>query len=214
MNRDDRKAAKINIADREFRNSFEIWQGLSDIEDWKKDNFWRSVADFRNYYMKKSMPSAIINALPFDKQALLYKFWPYMLQDSKIYYLAHAWMNKGPSDLFGYDWWIPYFSEVGFLTNIDRDFPEEQQEIVLYRGAKPEWKAGMSWTEDKTFAELFASQSQEYKIYRISVRFKEVLGVFEGTAGTLDDADEGTLSVGIEYVLNPQKLGSRILELK
>lgn len=194
-----------------FWELFEIENGIDKFPQWKKDLFWDDARRLRERCAISNSPEyAIKNCLPFDKQSFLEKWWDKLDESNKKEYLIHVWLNKGSSMIFGYDWWIPFFSEVGFITN-DENLVLNDDKIVLYRGSLPWLKEGMSWTTNKEFAELFASQFPESNLYTIEVNKNELLGVFYGSAGTTDDVEN--VAYGYEYVLNSRKIEGKTSQL-
>lgn len=147
--------------------------------------FWEKVNLTRRKCMNTKNPKvAIHEAYSFDKQYFLAEWWSKLSTEEKKECLTHVWLNKGPSWLLGYDWWFPYFEEVGFMTNIEMARPTEK--VELYRGSLPYFKYGMSWTDDIKSAQLFSIQHEGAKIYKAVVSPESILGVFLGYAGTFD----------------------------
>lgn len=168
----------------------------------EENKFWDGIHLQRQMCLDSKDPLyAIYEAPPFDKQYFLAEWWDKLDIDDKKRYLTHVWLNKGPSFLLGYDWWFPYFKDVGFLTNCNADRPTK--EVVLYRGAFPFIKYGLSWTDDIELAKLFGSQHDESRVYKAVVKPESILGVIRGVAGY---AEEGKASsekyTGDEYVVN------------
>lgn len=192
-----------------FWKIFEWQYGIDKLPEWKRNLFWDQAAELRQRCWYSDSPeTSITECLPFDKQAMLNKWWPSLSIEDKKKYLIHVWLNKGTALMFGYGWWVPYFEETGFLTNYEIDVPEK---IRLYRGSLPWLRDGMSWTPDKEFATLFADQYEESSLYMIDAEKVDILGVFEGTAGIV--GDDSSVRIGIEYVLNSAKIVDRIIDI-
>lgn len=207
-----RKAMDENL--RIYWEVFENSTGINRLSKREQDYFWREASLTRiKCQQSNNAEYAITKALPFDKQAMLKRWWEYLSYDEKESLLTHVWLNKGPGILYGYDWWLPYFEDTGFITNSDIDYLDDKESITLYRGALPFLKCGMSWTPDREFAELFVDQYEESRLYSVKVEFSEVLGVFEGIAGTIDDYENGIVYHKIEYVLDAATLDGRVKEI-
>jgi hypothetical protein len=55
--------------------------------------------------------------------------------------------------------WADMFQEAGFVTDCrDVTAPDWETEVRLYRGCHPDWRLGMSWTDDLTVARWFANR--------------------------------------------------------
>lgn len=75
---------------------------------------------------------------------------------------ARLWMRCGPSPLLEADasFWRELFGRGGWAVNGRRDVTKVA-EIVLYRGAAPQWSRGWAWAEQRRVAELHASSNGE-----------------------------------------------------
>ncbi|WP_145524127.1 hypothetical protein [Virgibacillus sp. SK37] len=107
--------------------------------------------------------------------------------------------------LYGFDWWIPYFEDTGFITNCDASKPTKP--VVLYRGVEPFFRQGMSWSNNidmaKTFADSASLISNKY-VYGTIVQPESILAIFKGNAVNIDGSP--IKNHGIEYVVNHQQL--------
>lgn len=178
-----------------------------DTEKWSLEEtfYWNKVKRLREQCSASEDPEyAIFNAPYFDKQALLGKWWEHLTLEEKKEYLIHVWFNKADGTLYGFDWWLPFFEETGFITNTDACMPDEP--ITLYRGIEPFFKYGMSWTPEIDFARRFVDSvllMGEKKLYKAVVSPDNILAILKGNlvnyAGELD-------AVGVEYVVNHRTL--------
>lgn len=115
-----------------------------------------------------------------DVPPLLAERWPGLSGKEKEQWLAFAWQN---SDLYGeydYSWWLPFFKEVGYITNNRTEKPREA--VTLYRGALPEFKNGMSWTPKLWIAKFYRFQNNENgklkrRVYQVTVQPDLILGI-------------------------------------
>lgn len=150
---------------------------------------------------------AITKAVYFDKQYFLEKWWNELTAFDKEYYLKHVWANKADGNFYGFDWWLPYFKEVGFFSNIDIERPKEP--ITLYRGIEPHFKRGMSWTPTYEMALSFSKTVSLWeggkKVFKTIVQPESVLAILKGNGIESD----GTVwyEGGLEYIINHQELG-------
>ncbi|MRX56727.1 hypothetical protein GJU41_22550 [Bacillus idriensis] len=168
--------------------------------------YWKRVNNQREKCLDSKDPEyAILNAPYFDKQYHLQKWWEDLNDYDKKRFLIHVWFNKADGNLYGFDWWLPYFEEVGFISNIDETLPTEP--ITLYRGIEPLFMKGMSWTPQIEMARHFSesvSLMEDKKLFKTEVDPEYILAILEenavGYKGEL-------ITKGIEYVVNHQKLG-------
>lgn len=172
---------------------------------------WKKIEMQRNFCRRTTSAYASISMAPyFDKQYFLAKWWDKLNQEDKKSYLEMVWLQKGDCPIYGYDWWIPYFEEIGFIAN--NGFEKPLQPITLYRGSRPSYILGMSWTDQIEAAELFKNYSllgglPPKKIYKTVVQPESVLAIFSG----IDPKLHETLMVR-EYVLNHQHLNLSEIE--
>ncbi|MGE7932349.1 hypothetical protein [Viridibacillus arvi] len=76
----------------------------------KEKMYWASVR--RNFDYCNAVTNArasIVRAESFHKAYYLQKWWNTLTELEKEELLVHAWLNKGSSLLFGFDFWINYF---------------------------------------------------------------------------------------------------------
>ena len=75
---------------------------------------------------------------------------------------ARLWMRCGPSPLLEADaaFWRDLFTRGGYAVNGHRSVTK-LAEIVLWRGASPEWQRGWAWASERRVAELHASGNGE-----------------------------------------------------
>lgn len=195
-----------NVSRKQIQSDYLQWyrSAMGYVNYFDEEAFLSRINRQREMGVKFDNPYiAVHEAAPIDKQYFLGEWWDKLPQNSKRGYLIHVWLNKaGPSFMYGYDWWFPYFEEIGFITNYAIDKPTK--EIELYRGALPNFKRGMSWTPDKKFAELFVSQHKESKVYKATIKPESILGIFYGIAGSYDGKER---EAGLEYVVNYKEIG-------
>lgn len=106
--------------------------------------------------------------------------WSSMNDQEKVLNLANVWqayMVWGNRD---YDWWLPYFKEVGYFTNWWLEKPEDP--ITLYRGSFPEFKAGMSWTPHVSYAKIhrflkWRMEEDRGVVYKMVVNPDQILAI-------------------------------------
>ncbi|MBN6890035.1 hypothetical protein ACUXCC_005547 [Cytobacillus horneckiae] len=167
--------------------------------------YWKRLNNEREKCLASTDPEyAILRAPYFDKQLFLEKWWDKLNIEEKEKYLLHVWGNKGGGNLYGYDWWLPYFNEVGFLTNIDESLPTKP--VTLYRGVVPFFSNGMSWTSQIDLARHFANSFSimgEKKLYKTEVDPEDILGIVQGDVVNYNGKVEKN---GLEYVINHRKL--------
>lgn len=188
-----------------FRHTY----GLDKLSTYQEELFWDEARKQREWCWYSDSPEyAIMEAFPYDKPAMLEKWWEYLSFDDKQKYLISAWLGKGSAILVGYNWWVDKFKQVGYLTNTEIKY-EEIGPITLYRGSLPNLKVGMSWTPKVEFANLFKDQYRESKIYTIQAESSDILGIMEGIVRESDGKNHKI----IEYILDTHKLDDRIEEL-
>lgn len=140
-----------------------------------------------------------------DYQPLLEKWWDELDREEKEKYLTKTWFQKMDGFFMGLDWWIPYFQELGYITNCD--MPKPTEPIILYRGSEPFFRLGMSWTDNvdmaRAFSEFESLISNKY-IYRTIVQPESILAILRGDAVDVDGST--IVNHGLEYVVNHQDL--------
>lgn len=140
-----------------------------------------------------------------DMQALLEKWWNDLDNNAKEAYLIKTWFQKMDGHLYGLDWWLTYFDDVGYITNCD--VPRPSEPIVLYRGIEPPFRLGMSWTNNINMAETFAESesliSNKY-VYGTIVQPESILAIFKGNAVNVDGSP--LMDHGVEFVVNHRHL--------
>src|SRR5699024_491113 len=156
---------------------------------------------------------AIMKSPIYDRQYLLEKWWDKLSRNEKEKYLIYTWGNKIDGTMYGFDWWTPYFKELGYITNCGEPKPIEP--IVLYRGSEPFFRKGMSWTDDIEMAEGFAESwsfiSNKY-VYRMVVYPEQILGIVRGNAVDIYGRPQRN---GLEYILEYETLKTEdIYEIK
>jgi|SRR5699024_432256 len=174
--------------------------------------YWGKIRKIREKCLNSDDPTyAITNAPYFDKQYLLEKWWDDLDDTEKRHFLKVVWQNKGSSVMYGYDWWIPFFKDVGFIKDEDVNVPTEP--VVLYRGAIPDLKLGMPWSSNYDVAEAYAFHSLnlfgEKEIYKATINPESILAIFRGD---FVDQDGKPLVKGTEYVINHQMLDENTIE--
>lgn len=165
---------------------------------------WASVNLQRKLCLATQTAHVAVECAPvLDKQYFLAKWWNQVDIETKKTLLEHTWRNKMDGYFYGLDWWLPYFKEVGFITNCDKRIPTEP--ITLYRGTEPFFRQGMSWTSNINMAETFANTYSLFGdkfIYGTVVQPDSILGIFKG------NSKRG----GLEYVINHQHLNEDMIE--
>lgn len=166
------------------------------------------VERIRKQYDEIDNPHRIFEIAHFlDLQPLLEKWWDKLDRQEKEKYLTQTWFNKMDGFLLGLDWWIPFFNELGFITNCNEPKPTEP--VTLYRGVEPFFLQGMSWTPKLEMAVSFSESVSLLKggkrVYKTTVNPESVLAVFKGNGVTPDG--EKFLEGGLEYVINHRELG-------
>src|SRR5699024_9411161 len=140
-----------------------------------------------------------------DYQPLLEEWWDELDREEKEKYLTKTWFQKMDGFFMGLDWWIPYFQELGYITNCD--MPKPTEPIILYRGSEPFFRLGMSWTDNVDMARVFSESesliSNKY-IYRTIVQPESILAILRGDAVDVDGST--IVNHGLEYVINHQDL--------
>lgn len=96
--------------------------------------------------------------------------------------LHDAWrMAEWPERAVEPDMWAMLYRMVGFTVEGVQADPKDHlpAEVVLYRGATPDRKMGMSWTTDPQVAQWFANRFVGYEthVYRTTVRRDQVLAM-------------------------------------
>ncbi|RDW15949.1 hypothetical protein [Oceanobacillus chungangensis] len=187
-----------------FWSKFKMINGLKDdgTEILQESLLWRKVARTREACEKSDNPEyALKNAFYFDKQYFLEKWWNTFTRDEKEFYLIYVWGAKGDGNLYGFDWWLPYFNELGFISNKDKMRPEKP--IILYRAAEPYFARGMSWTDDINMALVFQDRNHDLlgprTVYKTTFYPESILAIVEGSIVNLSYEQ---LSYGKEYVVN------------
>ncbi|MEH7328091.1 hypothetical protein CN330_24235 [Priestia megaterium] len=153
----------------------------------------------RNLALKADNPiSAIKCASDIDQPYFLKKWWPKMTQEDKKQMIIKVWLNSISCAVFGYDWWLPLFKEIGFITNYSAVKPVE--EVTLYRAVEPNetYIKGMSWTPNLEMAKFVQSFDKKARIYTTVVQPEFVLAI-------LEDFPRGQHL--IEYVVDYRVLG-------
>lgn len=192
-----------------FWDIFRRQYGIDKLSKYQEELFWDEARKQREWCWYSNSPEyAITEAFPYDKPAMLEKWWEHLNLEDKQKYLMSAWLGKGSAILVGYNWWEDKFKEVGYVTNTEIK-QEDLEPITLYRGSLPNLSVGMSWTTKTEFATLFKDQYEESKIYTIDAIPGDVLGIMESVAGEVG----GESFRGIEYILDTTKLDGRINEL-
>lgn len=168
---------------------------------------WKELEALRHRCEESEDPFFAIKSAPyFDKQYFLGKWWDALNINEKAELLGLVWMNKGDGYLFGFNWWLPFFEEVGFITNCDAEIPQEP--ITLYRGSEEAFSRGMSWTPDLKVAEEYAYVNLgvfgDKKVFTTTVDPDAILAIFGGDF--LDDHSGEVRVTGHEYVINHEKL--------
>lgn len=168
---------------------------------------WKEVNEIRKACKEESDPvEAIVKAAPFDKQHFLENRWNELNLEEKENMLSHVWFNKGRVGvLFGYEYWLPFFKEVGFMTNCNATRPKEPTK--LYRGTEAPFKRGISWTTDLEVAKSYVVEGSpfgEVKIYQTIVEPESIFGIFFEEIGVGRTSMETFHS--IEYIVNYQDL--------
>ena len=106
------------------------------------------------------------------------------------------WTHTSTSFLYGLDWWLPYFEELGFITNCDANKPTEF--ITLYRGVEEPFAVGMSWTNQLWLAKSFIHRNKIFRdmdkhLYESVVKPEHILAIIKDING------DGN---AIEYIVN------------
>lgn len=119
-----------------------------------------------------------------DKLFFLKKWLPKLPEKDKKFLTGYAWICSEFPSVFAKDEWLETFKEVGFFTwglkEEDIEFPEDY--IVLYRGCIPEYKDGMSWSDDvrtALFFQIRGNESNKKNIYKATVPKNAVLGIIK-----------------------------------
>lgn len=134
-----------------FWYKYRLMNGLdpNNPEPIKEAFHWRKIRQKRQRSLESNDPDyAIKNAIFFDKQYLLQKWWETFNKAEKRYYLIYVWCRKGDGNLYGFDWWLPFFEELGFVSNRNELRPADP--MILYRASEPIFSKGMSWTDRKS----------------------------------------------------------------
>ena len=175
-------------------------------ESFEEIMYWKRVKKMRDKCSNSNDPHyAITNAPSFDKQSHLKKWWEDLNRLDKEKYLIHVWFGKMNGLMYGLDWWIPFFEDVGFITNCDTYRPHEP--ITLYRGTEPYFQQSMSWTTNLDMARTFADSTSlmgDKNVYKTTVKPESILAIFKGNA--VDRNGEMLREHGLEYVINHQDL--------
>lgn len=97
--------------------------------------------------------------------------------------LAYAWSTgNSPERVVRASDWLAAFGAVGYVS--DEDSPEEAPDIeqVLYRGATPDRRLGLAWTEERAVAAQFADElrdrGEDGHVYRAHVEPRRVKARF------------------------------------
>lgn len=167
-----------------------------------ESSYWNGVKKRRKrcFELDDNPTKAIDLADTFDKQYFLERHWNKLSDNQKVKMLGHTFTKKTTAILYGFDWWIPYFKEVGFFSDFQMKKPNEP--IVMYRGASEETRIGMSWT-DYDIAKVYAEINEIYKdrnVYKVELNPELLLAAFFRSGNSIDEKPH------IEYVVNFQEL--------
>jgi hypothetical protein len=87
--------------------------------------YWRKMGRHRQRALEADNPhTAILQAPVYDKQYFLEIWWNELDRSDKEYYLTFVWANKPHGHIYGLDWWLPFFEDVGYITNTDLSHPD------------------------------------------------------------------------------------------
>lgn len=180
----------------------------------KKKLATQGILTLRKLATKLPTPVASVAFAYRDEKAyFLAKWWDRMTIEEKHECLEMTWLNQGSSARLGYDWWIPYFKEIGFLTNCGAEKPIK--EVRLYRGSRPELKCGMPWTTNPIVAKVFAergTQTGTKRVWTTKVSPELVLGIVKGVMDSSHmDGMEGLTDV-VEYIVDYRGLDPDLIE--
>lgn len=164
--------------------------------------YWSKVRRARKLCAESNDPDFIFSTAPyFDMQYHLEEWWAHLSKHEKQKYLLHVWKNKITSYLYGLDWWIPFFEDLGYFSDFDKEKPDEP--VTLYRGIEPMYKKGMSWASDVDLAIEYQNSfhlfDTDKKLYKTIVQPNNILAIIK-----IYDADlQGYMD---EYIVNYQAL--------
>lgn len=191
-----------------FWRKYRLILGLDpDGRDWLKENrHWNAVEKVRKECLESTDPARIFEIAHFlDLPYFLEKWWDYLYIQEKEKYLIQTWFMKMDASITGLDWWIPYFNELGYITNCEE--PKPIDSLVLYRGAIPHFRKQMSWTTNLDMAKSFAESPSEISnkyVYGTIVQPDDILAIFKGDG--VDTDGNVIVDQGLEYVVNHQHL--------
>lgn len=176
---------------------------------------WNKIEKARKRAREATTAVDAVTAAPyFDKQYHLGKWWDRLNEQAKKELLLYTWSNKGDSILYSYDWWLPYFNEVGFISNTDIEKPKKP--VTLYRSAELYFSHGMSWTDSIEVARAYLDHNYglfgERIIFQITVEPDNLLAILDGNIVGYKSGD--IVAKGAEYVVNHRKLPERIYTLE
>ena len=173
--------------------------------------FFRDVKRVRKLCEESKDPYyAIERSYFFDKQYFLQKWWDKLEYHEKKELLFYVWGAKVVNVIYGNDWWLPFFKELGFISNCGAKQPKD--EVVLYRASEEEFKSYMSWTADLqtavSYQKIKPPIPSKVNVYKTTVRPSAVLAIVDGTFWVTDGYNvEGVLK-GNEYIVNHNKLSN------
>lgn len=185
-------------------------KSLHGVNGWFQERmFFKDVSKRRRLCEESDDPFyATEECYFFDKQYFLEKWWDKLQFWEKKELLTQVWNSVIINVVYDLDWWLPYFEEVGFISNVGASRPDDN--VVLYRAAEEEFKKYMSWTDDletaKNIRDIKPPITSEVRIYKTIVKPESVLGIFEGN---FLSSDEGGLEYGfkaVEYIVNHNEL--------
>jgi len=190
-----------------FWEKYRLFMGIEGKSNWLKAKMhWAKVDRIRKECLESDDPHHVFEIAHFlDLPFFLDKWWDKLDRHYKERYLTETWFKKIDGHLNGLNWWIPYFNELGFITNCEAPKPSEP--IVLYRGVEPYFRLGMSWTNNVDMAETFAGSDSligNKFVYGTVVQPESILAVFKGNA--VDTDGQPYIEHGLEYVVNHQHL--------
>ena len=100
--------------------------------------------------------------------------------------LAHAWVDSENPGV-NLDTWVDLFTspEVDGSQLMDEeeraDFLDLPETLTVYRGARPEYRRGLSWTTDLKTARWFANRwGKGLPVWRMTVQIENVIAHFTG----------------------------------
>lgn len=157
---------------------------------------WNKLKKIRKKIDKSNDPDYIFDtAVYLDKEYHLARWWEYLSYEEKKKYLIISWKHGCPVFIYGISWWLPYFQELGYITDCGMQRPDKP--IKLYRGSEPMFRKGMSWTHDKDVAVLYTNKTvilEEKKAYGAIIEPENILATT-----FIPDGDDG---FSVEYIVN------------